>query len=34
MRSIYNFIVKPKGTRYNNIKKVDGKELKIKPDSK
>ena len=27
MRSIYNFIVKPKGTRYNNIKKVDGKEL-------
>jgi hypothetical protein len=27
MRGIYNFIIKPKGNRYNNIKNVDDKEL-------
>ena len=27
MRSLYDFIIKPKGERYNNKKKVDNKEL-------
>ena len=27
MKSVYNFVVKPKGERYNNTKKVDGGEL-------
>jgi len=27
MRGIYNFIIKPKGNRYNNIKNIDDKEL-------
>ena len=27
MKSVYNFVVKPKGERYNNSKKVDGGEL-------
>ena len=27
MKSVYNFVVKPKGERYNNIKKIDGGEL-------
>ena len=27
MKSVYNFVVKPKGKRYNNKKKVDGGEL-------
>jgi len=27
MKSIYNFVVKPKGERYNNIKKVGDKDL-------
>jgi len=27
MRSVYNFVVKPKGERYNNTKKLDGGEL-------
>ena len=27
MKSIYNFVVKPKGERYNNTKKLDGGEL-------
>ena len=27
MKSVYNFVVKPKGERYNNTKKLDGKEL-------
>ena len=27
MRGLYNFVVKPKGSRYNNIKKVGDKEL-------
>ena len=27
MKSIYNFVVKPKGERYNNSKQVDGGEL-------
>ena len=27
MKSIYNFVVKPKGERYNNKKQVDGGEL-------
>jgi hypothetical protein len=27
MKSVYNFVVKPKGQRYNNIKKVDDKDL-------
>ena len=29
MRSVYNFVVTPKGERYNNIKKVGDKELII-----
>ena len=27
MKSVYNFVVKPKGERYNNIKELDGNEL-------
>ena len=27
MRSVYNFVVKPKGERYNNVKKVGDSEL-------
>ena len=27
MKSVYNFVVAPKGERYNNKKKVDGGEL-------
>ena len=27
MKSGYNFVVKPKGERYNNTKKLDGGEL-------
>ena len=27
MKSVYNFVVKPKGERYNNTKKLGGKEL-------
>ena len=27
MKSVYNFVVKPKGERYNNTKKLDGAEL-------
>ena len=27
MRSVYNFVVKPKGERYNNTKKVEGGDL-------
>jgi len=27
MKSVYNFVVRPKGERYNNVKKLDGKEL-------
>ena len=27
MKSIYNFVVKPKGERYNNTKKVEDGEL-------
>jgi hypothetical protein len=27
MRSVYNFVVKPIGKRYNNVKKVEDKEL-------
>jgi len=27
MKSVYNFVVKPKGDRYNNTKKLDGGEL-------
>ena len=27
MKSVYNFVVTPKGERYNNKKKVDGGEL-------
>ena len=27
MKSVYNYVVKPKGGRYNNTKKVDDKEL-------
>jgi hypothetical protein len=27
MKSVYNFVVTPKGDRYNNSKKVEGKEL-------
>ena len=27
MKSVYNFVITPKGERYNNKKKVDGGEL-------
>ena len=27
MKSVYNFVVKPKGERYNNTKKFEGGEL-------
>jgi len=27
MKSVYNFVVKPKGERYNNTKQIDGGEL-------
>ena len=27
MKSVYNFVVRPKGERYNNTKKLDGSEL-------
>ena len=27
MKSVYNFVVAPKGERYNNTKKLDGGEL-------
>ena len=30
MRSIYNFIITPKKSRYNNVKKVDDKVTRIK----
>ena len=29
MKSVYNFVVTPKGKRYNNTKKISGKELII-----
>ena len=29
MKSVYNFVVTPKGKRYNNTKKIGGKELII-----
>ena len=29
MKSVYNFVVKPKGERYNNTKKIGNKELII-----
>jgi len=32
MKSVYNFVVKPKGERYNNIKKIEGKELILNTD--
>ena len=32
MKSVYNFVVKPKGERYNNIKKLDGGELILNTD--
>ena len=27
MRSVYNFVITPKGKRYNNTKKIEDKEL-------
>ena len=27
MKSVYNFVVRPKGERYNNTKELDGGEL-------
>ena len=27
MKSVYNFVVKPKGERYNNVKELNGKKL-------
>jgi hypothetical protein len=27
MHGLYDFIVKPKGSRYNNVKKIGDKEL-------
>ena len=32
MRSVYNFVVKPKGQRYNNTKKLSGVELILNTD--
>lgn len=32
MKSVYNFVVKPKGERYNNTKKFDGGELILNTD--
>ena len=32
MRSVYNFVVTPKGERYNNTKKLDGGELILNTD--
>ena len=32
MNSVYNFVVKPKGERYNNTKKLDGGELILNTD--
>ena len=29
MKSVYNFVIKPKGERYNNTKKIGDKELII-----
>ena len=29
MKSVYNFVVKPIGKRYNNVKKIEDKELII-----
>ena len=33
MRSLFNYIIKPKGKRYNNTKDIDGKELIINSDN-
>ena len=32
MKSVYNFVVKPRGERYNNTKKLDGGELILNTD--
>jgi len=32
MKSVYNFVVTPKGDRYNNSKEVDGKKLILNTD--
>jgi len=32
MKSVYNFVVKPKGKRYNNTKDIDGVELILNTD--
>ena len=32
MKSVYNFVVKPKGERYNNTKKLEGSELILNTD--
>ena len=32
MKSVYNFVVTPKGERYNNTKKLDGGELILNTD--
>ena len=32
MKSVYNFVVTPKGERYNNVKKIGDKELIINTD--
>ena len=32
MKSVYNFVVSPKGIRYNNTKKIGDKELIINTD--
>ena len=32
MKSIYNFVITPKGSRYNNIKKIGDKELVLNTD--
>ena len=33
MKSIYNFVISPKGGRYNNKKNIDGKELIINTEN-
>ena len=32
MKSVYNFVVTPKGERYSNIKKINNKELILNTD--
>ena len=33
MKAPFDFVIEPKGNRYNNIKKIDGKDLRSAIDS-